>query len=193
MSSSFLNQQQQWLDSRLGSFDPDTIVRETENFAQSLSTVEEQLPDISDVRHLLGQVETKLRDFNKVLPLIRTLGNPALRERHWEQIWDTVGVRLSSEAATSLQQLLALQLNEHLKKIEVISHSATQEMSLENPLLRMKNQWTQVLLPVENYRVGEGKVLGKVDSIQLLVEDHMMETQIMRRSPYVKPFEKDAK
>jgi hypothetical protein len=41
--------------------------------------------------------------------------------------------------------------------------------------------------------VGEGKVLGKVDSIQLLVEDHMMETQIMRRSPYVKPFEKDAK
>lgn len=79
MSSSFLTQQQQWLDSRLGSFDPDTIVRETEHFATSLSTVEEQLPDISDVRHLLSQVETKLRDFNKVLPLIRTLGNPALR------------------------------------------------------------------------------------------------------------------
>lgn len=36
-------------------------------------------------------------------------------------------------------------------------------------------------------------MLGKVDSIQLLVEDHMMETQIMRRSPYVKPFEKDAR
>ena len=108
---------------------------------------------------------------------------------------------------------MALQLNEHLKKIEVISHSATQEMALENSLLRMKNQWTLVFLPVENYRyelnklnksikliiqfkissVGEGKVLGKVDSIQLLVEDHMMETQIMRRSPYVKPFEKDAK
>lgn len=32
-----------------------------------------------------------------------------------------------------------------------------------------------------------------MDNIQLLVEDHMMETQIMRRSPYVKPFEKDAK
>lgn len=65
-----------------------------------------------------------------------------------------MGVRLSSEAATSLQQLLALQLNEHLKKIEVISNSATQEMALENSLLRMKNQWTQVSLPVENYRYG---------------------------------------
>lgn len=75
-----------------------------------------------------------------------------IRERHWEQIWETVGVRLSSEAATSLQQLLALQLNEHLKKIEVISHSATQEMALENSLLRMKNQWTSVSLPIENYR-----------------------------------------
>ena len=193
MSSSFLHQQQQWLDSRLGSFDPDAIVRETENFAGSLASVEEQLPDIADIRHLLGQVEVKLRDFNKVLPLIRTLGNPALRERHWEQIWETVGVRLSSEAATSLQQLLALQLNEHLRKIEVISHSATQEMALENALLRMKNQWTSVSLPIESYRVGEGKVLGKVDSIQGLVEDHMMETQIMRRSPFVKPFEKDAR
>lgn len=79
MSSSFLNQQQQWLDSRLGSFDPDAIVRETENFAGSLANIEEQLPDISDIRHLLSQVEIKLRDFNKVLPLIRTLGNPALR------------------------------------------------------------------------------------------------------------------
>lgn len=74
------------------------------------------------------------------------------RERHWEQIWETVGVRLSSEAATSLQQLLALQLNEHLKKIEVISYSATQEMSLENALLRMKNLWTSVTLPIESYR-----------------------------------------
>ena len=193
MSSSFLSKQQQWLDSRLGSFDPDAIVRETETFAANLSQMEEHLPDIADVRHLLSQVQAKLREFNKVLPLIRTLGNPALRERHWEQIWDTVGVRLSSEAATSLQQLLALQLNEHLKKIEVVSHSATQEMALENALIRMKTQWTPVALPVESYRVGEGKVLGTVDSIQLLVEDHMMETSIMRRSPYVKPFEKDAK
>lgn len=79
ISTSFLTKQQQWLDSRLGSFDPDAIVRETETFATNLAIVEEQLPDISDVRHVLGQVETKLRDFNKVLPLIRTLGNPALR------------------------------------------------------------------------------------------------------------------
>jgi len=43
------------------------------------------------------------------------------------------------------------------------------------------------------YRTGESRVLGKVDSVQLLVEDHIMETQIMRRSPYVKPFEKDAR
>ena len=84
------------------------------------------------------------------------------RERHWEQIWDTVGVRLSSEAATSLQQLLALQLNEHLKKIDVISNSATQEMTLENSLLRMKNQWTQVTLPVENYRYVELNSIHKL-------------------------------
>lgn len=113
----------------------------------------EDMPDVSDVRHLVSQMQAKLREFNKVLPLIRTLGNPALRERHWEQIWETVGVRLSSEAATSLQQLLALQLNEHLGKIEVISHSATQEMTLENALMRMKNQWTTILMPVDSYRL----------------------------------------
>ncbi len=115
------------------------------------------------------------------------------RERHWEQIWDTVGVRLSSEAASSLQQLLALQLTKYLKKIEVISYAATQEMALENSLIRMKNQWSSYSLPVETYRGGEGRVLGNVDVLQRLVEDHIIETQVMRRSPYVKPFEKDAR
>ena len=39
MSTSFLTQQQQWLDSRLGSFDPDDIVKETEGFQANLLQV----------------------------------------------------------------------------------------------------------------------------------------------------------
>ncbi len=78
-SYSFLNQQQQWLSSRLGSFDPGIIVNETECFQANLGQVQDVLPDVSDVRHLVAQVELKLREFHKVLPLIRTLGNPALR------------------------------------------------------------------------------------------------------------------
>ena len=79
MSTSFLAQQQQWLDSRLGSFDPDSIVKETENFHANLVQVEEDLPEVSDVRHLVAHMQNKLREFDKVLPLIRTLRNPALR------------------------------------------------------------------------------------------------------------------
>ncbi len=78
-SYSFLNQQQQWLSSRLGSFDPEIIVKETEFFQTNLAQVQDVLPDIQDVRVLVAQVELKLREFHKVLPLIRTLGNPALR------------------------------------------------------------------------------------------------------------------
>ena len=63
------------MNSRPGSFDPETIVKETEEFEKDLGRVQDRLPDIADVRYLVTQVEGKLRK----LPLIRTLGNPALR------------------------------------------------------------------------------------------------------------------
>ena len=79
ISFKFLKQQQTWLNSRLGSFDPETIVKETEEFEKNLGRVQDRLPDIADVRYLVTQVEGKLREFHLFLPLIRTLGNPALR------------------------------------------------------------------------------------------------------------------
>ena len=37
------------------------------------------------------------------------------------------------------------------------------------------------------------RVLSNVQETQALVEDHIIETQLMRRSPFVKPFIKDAR
>lgn len=40
------------------------------------------------------QVRQRIETFRENLPLVQTLGNPGLKERHWEKISEVVGYPL---------------------------------------------------------------------------------------------------
>lgn len=125
------------------------------------------------------------------LPLIQTLGNPGMKERHWEQVSEIVGFPIKVSAELTLEKIIEFGLEDYLKKFETISESATKENNLEKAMTKMVGEWQDVSFVVNLYRDTGTYILSSVDDMQVLLDDHIIKTQTMKGSPYIKPFEKE--
>ena len=78
------------------------------------------------------------------MPLVQTLFNPGLRDRHWEKISDIAGFPLKPDEDMCLSKLLDFNLEAHIAKFEGISEAASKEYSLEKAMEKMKIEWDPV-------------------------------------------------
>lgn len=78
------------------------------------------------------------------MPLIGTLFNPGLRDRHWEQITEIVGYTLKPDDSYCLSRFVDMNLDQFIPRFETISEAASKEYSLEKAMDKMKTEWTDV-------------------------------------------------
>ena len=85
-----------------------------------------------------------MEEFKEHLPLVQTLFNPGMRERHWEQISDIVGFPLKPDEDMNLSKLVDMNIESFIPKFEGISEAASKEYSLEKAMEKMKQEWEPV-------------------------------------------------
>ncbi|XP_054282731.1 dynein axonemal heavy chain 7-like [Macrosteles quadrilineatus] len=185
----FLEKHELWTTSRVGSYDPEDIDQETQGFYRNIYKLEKQFSDLPAPGQLASQVRQQVEDFKGHMPIIMTLGNPGMKERHWERISEIVGFPLRADAELTLAKIIDLGLEEYIPRFEAISDSATKENNLEKNLNKMINEWKDIEFTVLPYRDTGTYILSSVDDIQLLLDDHIVKTQTMKSSLYIKPFE----
>lgn len=90
------------------------------------------------------KVKAKVEEFQEQMPLVQTLFNPGLRDRHWEKISEIVGFNLKPDDDMCLSKIVDMNLESHIPKFEGISEAASKEFSLEKALEKMKLEWEPV-------------------------------------------------
>ncbi|KAG6609730.1 Axonemal dynein heavy chain [Phytophthora cinnamomi] len=193
MSSEFHASRQAWLNGPFLELKGGTIeglVTEWWKASYKLSkSLVDDAPGSAEVALILRE---RTEEFKAYLPVIQSLASPALQERHWEKLRHTIGFEESEEELT-LQLLLDRGITQHLETIQEIGTFAEKEYSLQKNLSAMIGEWEKVEFQTAPYRETGTYLLRSTDDIVALLDDHLVKTQTMRGSPYIKSIEKDCK
>ncbi|XP_060146271.1 dynein axonemal heavy chain 2 isoform X6 [Globicephala melas] len=141
---------------------------------------------------IIETTRSKIEQFKRTMPLISDLRNPALRERHWDQIRDEIQREFDQESESfTLEQIVELGMDQHVEKIGEISASATRALALELALQNIAKTWDVIQLDIVPYKdKGHHRLRGTEEVFQAL-EDNQVALSTMKASRFVKAFEKD--
>eukprot|EP00667_Euglena_gracilis_P000033 EG_transcript_33 len=180
----------QWHEGIFTTLEPEIIEVNVANWTKTLHRLGRQLKD-EPPGVVAVSVREKLELFKPHIPLIAALRNPGLRDRHWKRISALTGQSIKLEESTTFNNFLAAGLQLHLAAIQEISEYASKEYRLEKQLEKMQGEWRSVQFELAPY--GNTHMLKSVDDIQQLLDDHIVKTQTMLGSPYVKAIELQVK
>ncbi|KAH8863214.1 Dynein heavy chain 1, axonemal [Schistosoma japonicum] len=145
--------------------------------------------ELPNIQELANQVKLSIEEFKPYLPLMQSLRNPGMRQRHWEQLSEELGMNIVPKATLTFSKCLEMHLQDHIDIISKIADVAGKEYSIESALNKMVNDWESVKFDVIPYKDTGTCIIKIADEVNQLLDDHIVMTQSMNFSPYKKPFE----
>ena len=162
------------LDSDIVENNVNTLLR---NLNKSAKTFERN--NLSQCNIIAAQVRDEVDLFRPKVPLIISLRNRGMRERHWDELASKAGVQFPSDKSKlTLQGLVDLGLVKSMADVEKIAEKAGKEYSIETALDKMTKAWETVMLQVEPYRDTGTAILKGVDEYMALLDEHITMTQV---------------
>jgi dynein heavy chain len=135
-----------------------------------------------------GIIKNEMDEFKPYLPLIQALGNPGMRDRHWDRLSEELGINLHTDETFTLAGMLQMQLLERIDTISKVCDVAGKEYSIEEALDKMDTEWKTIELEIIAYKDTGTFIMKASEETVRLLDDHIVMAQSMGFSPYKKPF-----
>ncbi|XP_059609452.1 dynein axonemal heavy chain 7 [Phlebotomus argentipes] len=187
----FMDKYEIWMHTQVGTFEPSDIDNDVAVIYKTILTLEKLFMDSPNTQKLTLDIKEVVDEFKTHMPIVRTLGNSGMKERHWEQVSEIIGFPIKISSDLTLERIIEYGLDDYISKFQIISESATKENNLEKAMTKMVDEWTDIAFTINPYRDSGTFILSAIDDIQVLLDDHIIKTQTMKNSPYIKPFAKE--
>ena len=137
-------------------------------------------------------VQSVLRGFLKVNPILSDLKSDAIRERHWHKIYKQIKPQKRfSPSSMTLGDVWDLNLVATEAIVKDIIAQAQGEMALEEFLKQVRETWQNYALEMVNYQ-NKCRLIRGWDDLFAKCSENLNSLQAMKHSPYYKEFEEEA-
>jgi len=163
------------LDSEVVEQSVNTLLR---NLNKSAKTFERN--GLAQCNVIAAQVRDEVDQFRPKVPLIVSLRNRGMRERHWDELAAKANVSFPADKTKlTLQGLVDLGLLKSMGDVEKVAEKAGKEFGIETALDKMTKAWESVMLIIEPYRDTGTAILKGVDEYMSLLDEHITMTQVI--------------
>lgn len=161
--------------------DVEAMDMECKKFGKDLRAMDKELRSWD----LYIKMEATIKNLLTSLRAVTELQNPAIRERHWQQLMQATKVKFVMDANTTLNDLLALNLHEYEEEVKTIVDKSVKEMAMEKVLKELNATWANMEFETEPHmRTGIKLLLVSEELIETL-EDHQVQLQNMLTSKFI--------
>ncbi|VEN45415.1 unnamed protein product [Callosobruchus maculatus] len=105
-ATDFLNKCDLWMKSKVGTYDPKEVESDTGTFYKNISQLEKVFSEKPATQELVITIKERIEEFKEHMPIIQTLGNPGMKERHWEKVSEIVGFPIKLDAELTLEKII---------------------------------------------------------------------------------------
>ncbi|NWR24818.1 DYH17 protein, partial [Emberiza fucata] len=129
-------------------------------------------------------LDSSMKNMMTSLRAVSELQNPAIRDRHWQELMQTAKVEFTMSENTTLADLLQLNLHKFEEEVRGIVDKATKEAGMEKVLNALDTTWAGMQFEYEPHGRTQLPLL-KMDEVLIeTLEDNQMQLQNVLASKY---------
>uniref|UniRef100_A0A8D2N608 Dynein axonemal heavy chain 17 n=1 Tax=Zonotrichia albicollis TaxID=44394 RepID=A0A8D2N608_ZONAL len=170
-----------WQTTRWVDINVENMDLECKKFAREIRNLDKEMR----AWDAFSGLDSKVKNMLTALKAVAELQNPAIRERHWNQLMQVTGVRFVMDSDTTLADLLKLNLHEFEGEVHSIVDKAVREMSMEKVLKELRVTWSSREFQYEPHPRTHTPLLKSDEELVETLEDNQVQLQNLMSSKYI--------
>ena len=157
-----------------------------EQISQSLTKENNQMRKIlGSYASIMDCVQKEINLWKKLVPLITSLKNEYMQERHWDEVRKELNCEIVFDENLRLQRFYDLRIHEQADQIQEITDKAASEDKMGKKLKEIDENWKSYEYEFKDYpRVPSIKLLEINEDQYATLEENMQQVQTMIRNKY---------
>ena len=130
------------------------------------------------MRKISEEIRSQIDEFKPLVPIIKALRNPGIKERHWEEFATKTGIVVEYSEVLTFSECLNLGVDAFEKELQEMSDAANKEYAIELALTKMQKEWDYLDFDVQDFKdTGSDKIYQEVkthisDNLGIITKNH---------------------
>lgn len=166
--------------------DPRSLKRDLESMMSECSDSPSLVRQYSAFESLVNTIRNILLNYS----ILSDLKSPAMKERHWAELFKLVGLKIHPQASITVRDILKIDFQAYHTVLQNMIQQANGELVIEEGLKAIKDEWSTTVFETFNFE-GKCRLVRNWTALFEQCNSNLSSLASMRNSVFHNIFEKD--